>query len=130
MAKGGGIALGWASPPCTVSQIPRRMFRCDAAQRDSLLLQPMAKTRADKNLPVNRSGAYPCSLKDPANRSMHASSKPSGARNRTTWPSMLNFTVNSFPLKGLRSSYYVAADELVRPKTQGQHAATRHSPEG
>ena len=36
VAKCGGIALGWAHPPRTISQIPRWMFRGDATQRDSL----------------------------------------------------------------------------------------------
>jgi hypothetical protein len=38
----------------TVSQIARRMIRCDAAQRDSMLLKPAAKTRSEQNVSVNR----------------------------------------------------------------------------
>jgi len=50
MTERGSIAQVWPYLPCAVSEIARRMIGCDAAQRDSTLLKPAAKTRSEQNL--------------------------------------------------------------------------------
>jgi hypothetical protein len=54
MTQRSSVATAALDFPHTVSQIARRMIRCDAAQGDSLLLKPAAKTRSEQNLSVNR----------------------------------------------------------------------------
>jgi len=58
--------------------------------------------------------------------------EPSGARERTTWQSIIHFTVDSFPLHGAdgRSQYYVVCDFAHLPEILGWRTGTRHSPEG
>jgi hypothetical protein len=54
MTERGSIAQAWPYLPRAVSEIARRMIGCDAAQRDSTLIKPAAKTRSEQNLFVNR----------------------------------------------------------------------------
>jgi hypothetical protein len=54
MTERGSIAQVWQYLPRAVSEIAHRMIGGDAAQRDSALLKPAAKTRSEQNLFVNR----------------------------------------------------------------------------
>src|SRR5713101_6419128 len=118
--------------PSAISQIPRRMIGGDTAQSDSLLFKPSAKARSEPNLMVNRDSEYPCLLSDLANGPICDARGPSGARERTTWQSIIHFTVDSFPQLGAdgRSQYYVVCDFAHLPEILGWRTGTRHSQEG
>src|SRR5271165_1295619 len=93
------------------SEISDRDAQSPRTSRDIVLCHPQALQEGGESIFEIETREYPCSLGGLANGSICTGKKPSRARDRTTWLSIIHFEVDSFPLHGAggRSQYYVGA---------------------